>query len=266
LALLWIKQLVKALVLPPTGPLLVALAGVAILGRYPRRGRLLALVGVLMLVLLSMPAVGGLLIRCLDRTPAFNVANRGNAQAIVILGGGTRPYAPEYGGATVGTITLERIRYGARLAKATGLPVLVSGGSVRGAPPEAVLMRNVLLYEFGVPVRWLETRSGNTHENAVKSAAILKGSGIDRVILVGHSFDFPRSRKQFESAGIDVIPAPIAIPPRVPNEVADFFPSPHGLQASYYALYEILANALYRVIYPSGERAPEMPANASSAR
>ena len=161
-----------------------------------------------MLVLLSMPAVGGLLIRCLDRTPAFDVANRGNAQAIVILGGGTRPYAPEYGGATVGTITLERIRYGARLARATGLPVLVSGGAVRGAPPEAVLMRNVLVYEFGVPVRWLETRSRNTHENAVKSAAILKGSGIERVILVGHSFDFPRSRKEFEAAGIDVIPAP----------------------------------------------------------
>jgi hypothetical protein len=36
----------------------------------------------------------------------------------------------EYGGDTLGRLTLERVRYGARVAKKTGLPVLVAGGSV----------------------------------------------------------------------------------------------------------------------------------------
>jgi uncharacterized SAM-binding protein YcdF (DUF218 family) len=100
----------------------------------------------------------------------------------------------------------------------------------------------MLVNEYGVPVRWIEAGSRNTHQNAVKSAALLRASGIARVILVGHSFDFPRSRKEFEAAGIDVIPAPIGIPPPAPGTVGDFVPSASGLQLSYYALYEILAN------------------------
>ena len=247
MTLLWVKQLVKVLVLPPNGPLLVAFAGLAIWGRHARLGRTLALAGTIALALLSMPAVGWFLIRSLDHTPALNAAQRSGAQAIVILGGGTRLYAAEYGAATIGTITLERIRYGARLARETGLPVLVSGGSVRGAPPEALLMRNALVHEFGVPVRWIEARARNTHENAVRSAQILKASGVTRVILVGHSFDFPRARKEFEAAGIDVTPAPIAIPPSQAAEFADFVPGVQGLRISYYALYEVLANILYEL-------------------
>lgn len=258
MTLLWLKQCVKAFVLPPTGPLLLALAGLAIAGRHPRRGRWLAAVGVLALTLLAMPAVGDFLTRCLNRIPVLDPATAASAQAIVILGGGTRPYAAEYGGASVGTITLARIRYGARLARATGLPVLVSGGAMRGTPPESLLMRNVLVHEYGVPVRWVETRSRNTHENAVRSAAILKANGVARIILVGHSFDFPRSQREFEAAGMAVIPAPIAIPPDVPSEVVDFLPSAAGLQLSYYALYEILANALFD--FTTGHWQPATPA------
>lgn len=246
---IWFKALVRDVALPPTGPLLLALAGIAIAGRYPRRGRQLALAGVILLALLSMPVVGAFLVRCLDQTPALDLARASSAQAIVILGGGTRVYAAEYRGATLGTLTLERVRYGARIARATGLPVLVSGGAERGVPSEAALMRNALVNEFGVPVRWTEAQSHNTHENAVNSAEILKASGILRVILVGHSFDFPRTRTEFEAAGLAVIAAPIGIPSATPTELGDFLPSAAGLQRSYYACYEILANVLYRITH-----------------
>jgi uncharacterized SAM-binding protein YcdF (DUF218 family) len=56
----------------------------------------------------------------LGRTSPLDLAQVSNAQAIVILGGGVRREAPEYGGATLGGITLERVRYGARLARTTG--------------------------------------------------------------------------------------------------------------------------------------------------
>jgi uncharacterized SAM-binding protein YcdF (DUF218 family) len=248
-ALFWLKQFVKVVALPPVAPLLLALAGLAVAGRHPRAGRRIALAGVLTLWLLATPVVGEFLVRSLDRTPALDIAHAAaTAQAIVILGGGMRRFAPEYGGATVNRITLERLRYGARVARATGLPVLVSGGAVRGAPAEAVLMRNVLVYEFGVPVRWIEMRSHDTHQNAVDSAKILAANGIQRVILVGHSFDFPRSRKEFEAAGIRVIGAPIGIPPSLDEtSIGDFVPGLSGLELSYYAIYEILANVLYDV-------------------
>jgi hypothetical protein len=40
-----IKAVLKALVLPPTGPLLLSAVGLGMLGRYPRAGRALAVTG-----------------------------------------------------------------------------------------------------------------------------------------------------------------------------------------------------------------------------
>jgi uncharacterized SAM-binding protein YcdF (DUF218 family) len=247
MTLFWFKEFIKLAVLPPGGPLLLALIGLIVARRRPRGGRALILVGVVSLALLCIPAIGGLLVRSLDRSPPFDVANAGGAQAIVILGGGTRRYAPEYGGTTANSITLERVRYGARLARATGLPILVSGGPVRGERAEAPMMRDILENEFRVPVRWVESRSRDTHENALRSAEILRQSGMRRVILVGHAFDFPRTTAEFAAAGIDAVAAPIEIPPVVPTTLRDFLPSVTGLRLSYYALYEILANAAFRL-------------------
>lgn len=240
----WARELVKLVVLPPAGLLLLALVALVIARYRPRTGRTLATLSVLALMVLAMPVVGGLLVRAVGEVSPLDAADAKNAQAIVVLSGGTRRYAAEYGGPTVSTLTLERARYGARLARQTGLPVLVSGGRVRNAPPEALLMREVMS-EFGIQVRWVETRARTTHENAVNSAAILRANGIRRVILVGHSFDFPRSREEFEAAGIDAIPAPIDIPSNAPLDFGDFWPSVGGLRLSYYGMYEILANTLY---------------------
>lgn len=241
----WLKFLVKVVALPPTGPLLVALAGLAISLRHPRRGRWIAFLGVASLVLFAIPAVATYLVRALAVTPALDLSRVQDAQAIVILGGGTRRHAPEYGGATLGTLTLERVRYGAKVARTTGLPVLVSGGPIEHRPIEALLMRDVLTREFNVPVRWMEPMSTNTHENARFSAAILKSNGVHTIVLVAHSFDIPRARAEFEATGLSVIAAPTGIPPATPTEAGDFLPSPAALQESYYALYELLANALY---------------------
>ncbi|HXR56633.1 MAG TPA: YdcF family protein [Casimicrobiaceae bacterium] len=245
--LFWIKYAVKLLVLPPFAPLLLALVGLGIAGRHPRAGRRVALAGIVALWVLATPAVADFLVRLLDRSPPLDVASAANAQAIVVLGGGTRFYAPEYGGATVSPITLERVRYGAYLARRTKLPVLVSGGPTQGAPPEAILMRNVLVHEFGVPVRWTETHARNTHENAVDSAKMLAAAGVHRIVLVGNSFDFPRSRKEFEAQGLYVMAAPIGLPLPIPTRLTDFLPSPGGLQLSYYAIYEMLANVLFDI-------------------
>ena len=246
---LWIKAVVKAVALPPVAPLLIALAGIAIVRRHPRGGRALAAIGIGALILLSIPVVAALLTLALDRSPPFDPAHPGNAKAIVILGGGTRDYAPEFGGVTLSTLTLERVRYGARVARATGLPVLVSGGSIAQRPPEALLMRSALGEEYGVPVRWIETRSRNTHENAVESARILKAHGIDCVILVVHSFDVARVTAEFAAAGIAGIPAPTYMPSPRPSRFADFLPTAAGLQQSYYAIYEILAVALFHLTH-----------------
>src|SRR5438067_4141467 len=203
----WLPALVKTVVLPPTGPLLLTIVGLAVLARFPRGGRLLASSGVFILLGLSTPAVSAVLVRLLDGSAPFDPLRAENARAIVILGGGIRRHAPEYGGDTMNRLTLERVRYGARIARMTGLPVLVTGGKIRGGEAEAKLMQDALEHEFGVPVRWAESRSRNTHENALRSAEILHREHISNVVLVAHSFDMYRARAEFASQGIATIPA-----------------------------------------------------------
>ena len=209
---IWLRSLLKALALPPTGPLLLAALGLGLQKRHPRIGRAFAFAGVLFLLLLSMPAVAVLLLRWVDSSPPLDVQQAKTAQAIVILGGGTRHNAAEYGGDTLGRLTLERVRYGARVARLTGLPVLVTGGTPSGGESEAKLMQEALEREFGIPVRWAEDRSRNTHENAVRSAEILRAAGIHRVVLVGHGFDMPRAAAEFAAEGIETIKAPTGVP------------------------------------------------------
>jgi uncharacterized SAM-binding protein YcdF (DUF218 family) len=244
---IWLKALLKALVLPPTGPLLVAALGLGVTLRWPRFGRALAIAGVLTLLVLSIPAVAVLLQLSVDTSPPLDFKRAETAQAIVILGGGIRRNAAEYGGDTLGRLTLERVRYGANVARRTGLPVLVSGGSVFGGTLEATLMRDALEREFGVGVRWSEDRSRDTHENAVRSAEILHAAGIGRVVLVAHAFDMPRASAEFAAQGIETIRAPTGIPPRDFDEPLMFVPSLAGLTGSYYALYEILGNLVLAI-------------------
>lgn len=246
---IWIKAILRTLVLPPTGPLLLALAGFALWQRRPRAGRWLALAGVTTLLVFSIPAVAWILLRAVEIAAPLNLAEAKAAQAIVVLGGGIRRNAPEYGGDTLARLTLERVRYASRVARLTGLPVLVSGGSVAGGTPEGTLMRDAMETEYGVAVRWTEVHSRTTRENADRSAEILRAAGIQRVLLVAHGFDVRRASAEFSRAGVQVIAAPTVLANPAPDGVSDFLPSMAGLQGSYYALYEILANAV-RIVTP----------------
>jgi uncharacterized SAM-binding protein YcdF (DUF218 family) len=240
-----LKKLATALVLPPTGPLLLALAGALAIRRLPRLGGLLLWAGLLTLLALSLAPVSYLLLRLANDAPAVRIEDARTAQAVVILGGGLRRDAPEYGGDTLNRWTLERVRYGAKLARETALPVLVAGGSVWGdTATEASVMRAALEKEFNVPVRWTEERSRNTHENAQFAAAILKRDGVKRVVVVMHGFDIRRARAEFEAAGLEVVPAPTVLPRFGITTPLDLLPSMGALQGSQVALYELLANAM----------------------
>jgi uncharacterized SAM-binding protein YcdF (DUF218 family) len=244
----WLKALLKAIVLPPTGPLLLVIAGLSMIGRAPRGGRIVAWTGTAILIALSTPIVAFALSTLVDRSPPLDLQRARSAEAIVILGGGIRRHAAEYGGDTLGHLTLERVRYGARVARLTGLPVLVTGGSVFGGEPEASLMRTALEREYQVPVRWVEPKSRNTHENAVRSAEILGAEKINRIVLVAHSVDMRRARAEFAAQGIETIPAPTAIPTWQVDTLFDVLPSMGALEGSYLALYEILGNVVRWIV------------------
>jgi uncharacterized SAM-binding protein YcdF (DUF218 family) len=236
------RKIATALVLPPVGPLLLAAAGLFLIRRGARLGYWPAWTGVLVLLALSMPFVAHWLTVAAADTEPLDLARARDAEAIVILGGGLRRNAREYGGDTLGALSLERVRYGARLAKQLGLPVLVSGGVAWGETAEADVLAEVIERELGVPVRWRETQSRDTRGNAHYSAKLLSDAGITRIVLVGHSFDLPRSRAEFEANGMQVVPAPTVLPAVRLDSPMDYMPSMGALARSYYALYELLAD------------------------
>ena len=236
------KKLVTALVLPPTGTLLVTMGGLLILWREPRLGLVLAWCGVLTLLALSLPSVSVALVKLVGDSAPLDRQQATSAQAIVVLGAGLRREAVEYGGDTLSRFGLECVRYAALLARETGLPVLVTGGRVYGGRAQAEVMQEVLEREYSVPVRWVENEARNTHENALRSAKLLHHEGISRVLVVSHGVDTRRTRREFSAAGFEVISAATDIPSLTIDSAIQLLPSMGALYQSYFALYELFGN------------------------
>src|SRR5688500_17050282 len=178
-------NLISAFLLPPLNLILLGAIGILLLKSRPGLGKRLLVATLVLLYLLSTPLAADSLLQELETPSERNVLY--NAQAIVVLDGGTYYDAPEYGNHTVGRYTLERIRYAAQLHRITRKPILATGGAPLGSGfSEAAQMRAVLEKEFQVPVKWIEGAAGNTHENAYNSFAILKRDGVSRIALVTH--------------------------------------------------------------------------------
>ncbi|MEO6596986.1 MAG: YdcF family protein, partial [Planctomycetota bacterium] len=174
-----LRRLAETLLLPPASVLVLFLLGTALRRRWPRLGRTLQVTALLWLWAASTPWVGGALLASLQTTPALPASGAlPRADAIVVLSAEADRFGEEYGGATAGPMTMQRLRYGAWLQRRTGLPLLVSGGAPAAELPAlATLMQRAATQEFGVPVRWTEERSADTRENASFSAALLKQDG-----------------------------------------------------------------------------------------
>jgi uncharacterized SAM-binding protein YcdF (DUF218 family) len=240
-----LSNLIAAFLLPPLNALLLLVIGACFWRRRRRLARLLIGTGGLLLWLLALPVVGGLMQRTLEGE-ALTPAAVQQAQAIVVLGAGVYPQAPEYGGDSVGEVSLVRLRYAAKLQRESGLPLLVSGGRPDGAGglSEAEAMRQVLVGEFGVPVRWLESASNNTRENARLSAEQLKAEGISRILLVTHAWHMPRALLSFSGTGVEALPAATQFTRGQPM-LLDFLPTSYT--ASRQAMHEWIGLLWYRL-------------------
>ncbi|MBC7718748.1 MAG: YdcF family protein [Chitinophagaceae bacterium] len=250
-----LKPLLTTLALPPLSLLLLALLGGALAMRGRRRvGGTLAFLAVLALGVLSCHGMAVWLARtALPQfaplsLPALQAAR---VEAIVVLGGGVLPEAPEYGQAQLGPHTAARLRYGLYLARRTGLPVAFSGGMGLGSSSaqsgsEAEVAARLALAEHGALLRWLEADSRDTAGNARLTAPLLLASGVQRIALVTDAWHMPRAMHAFSQSGLTVTPAPIGFVLPLRSALLEWLPSASGLQASSVVLREVLAGALSR--------------------
>jgi len=242
-----ITNALTSLLIPP-GLLLVFLAtGLILMRCRPRAARVLLIASTGSLYLLSMPLTGTALLQYWE-TPAAGSIALHQAAAIVVLGAGQYRQAPEYGGDTVGTMGLVRLRYAAALHRRSSLPILVSGGNPDGgATSEAQAMQQTLESEFAVPVRWSENRSSNTLGNARNSRDILAAENIRHIVLVTHAWHMPRARMAFEHSGFEVVAAPTAHTTCGRLTVLDFLPDAGALLRSSLFFHEIIGTVWYRL-------------------
>jgi uncharacterized SAM-binding protein YcdF (DUF218 family) len=245
-----IKATLRTLVLPPAGPLILAIAGAWLLRRRPRLGGFLLAFGLASLWLLSLPIVADAVTRLAERCPPLDLSKPTGAQAIVILaGGGQRMFAPEFQGPEADYQLLERLSYGAYVARTTGVPVLVSG-----TPNETTAMRVTLARDFGVSTRWIEGESRDTYENARFSAVLLRTTGIKRIILITSSTHLYRAAQEYREAGFDVVPAPAGVWAPREDRVFRWLPQPDPLLRSHLALYELIGEPMRRLQAALGVR------------
>jgi uncharacterized SAM-binding protein YcdF (DUF218 family) len=238
--LLRLKTLVKGLIFPPAGPLLLAMFGVYWMGHRPRLARACLVLGLGSLWLLSTPLVSDGLSRMAEHYPPLELRNVTGAQAIVILGGGgQRAFAPEYGGPAADPFLLERLSYGAFVARKTGLPILVTGYGVEAAAMRATLLRN-----FELDPRWVDGEAYDTFENARNSARLLEADGVHRVVLVTDAAHLWRSVHEFTDAGMEVVPAPVGMLATRNPGIWLFLPNPDGLRRASAAINELLGEPM----------------------
>ena len=251
-----LKPLLTALVMPPASLLALALLGLLLAFRHRRSGLLLSALAICLLWWISCHGTAVWLARSL--LPQFSPLSiaqlrQENVQAIVVMGGGVLPEAPEYGQAQPSAHSTARLRYGVWLSRQAGLPealpIAFAGGlgwtvSSMQKESEAEVARRAALQDYGVNLRWAETQSRDTSGNARLMAPLLQREGIARIALVTEAWHMPRSVAAFERAGFSVTPAPMGFVLPVQNTFMEWQPTAQGLQGSQQVLREWLALAV----------------------
>lgn len=255
----WSKRmlyaLVKSLLLPPGLIILLLLTALLVARRWRRVSLSLFCLALVVLYAVSNEYVGKQLVARLEPVSAVTTADieAFTPQAIVVLGADRNEQAPDYSGEdTAGRNLLVRLRYAARLQRQTGLPILVSGGpGSDGRVPQARIMASILREEFQVPVRWLESDSLTTWENAVYSVPLLRRAQVERILLVTQAFHMSRAAETFGQLGMQVLPAPTGFwgQGQQALTVRRLLPSSNGMWLTSWVAHEWLGLWYYRWRY-----------------
>lgn len=236
---------IKTIALVPGNFVLVLVLASLWTLRHPRQGRVFLMAATAGLWVISTPLVGQALIGFVSIDTQHQIEDT-EAGAIIALGG---DFESTVTGAVAGPLTLERLSRTATAHRETGLPILVTAGRPEYLDQSgAKIMAQTLQDAFGVPVRWLEGKALSTQENAERSAEIMAQAEIGTVLVVTHRWHLRRARLAFAGTNLEVELLPVHRAPLASGlKWRDVMPTFSGLEASYYAGYELLGYLWYRL-------------------
>ena len=248
-----LKPYLTALVMPPASLLITILIGAVLIKSRPKLARRLIILSATALWLLSTNAFSVWLHnQVIPEYPLVTAQELedSSVQAIVVLGGGVVTGLPG-GDQQMSKTSLERLRLGAQLARQSGLPLAFSGGSGWGAKDisvsEADVAEKVLHDAFGIHLKFKESISRDTQENASNTWDLLKKQGIHSIALVTSSTHMPRASAEFKKAGFVVTEVAVGQPTIGSEALLQWIPSASSLESSQATLRELLALTIQKL-------------------
>ena len=231
---------------PVTQSLVLACLGLLwLLMRHYRTGTALLVLSALWLGLCSTPWFADQLQGDLQaHYPSRPAASYLKVDAIVVLGGGEVPgFEGEYGD-DPDSIQATRTGFGLELFRADRASVILVSGE-RGEATETAQM----LIAQDVPEKaiLIDDDSHNTHQNALRSASLLRKAGLSRILLVTSSIHMPRAAATFRRQGLDVVPAPAIEPPVGAAATPAWLPRRSALRRSRRCLREYIGRWVYEL-------------------
>ena len=245
-----LKPYIAAIVFSPTLLLLFIAFGLWLSSKKPKLGRSLAIFSTSLLWIFSTPEFNFWLTHNLltqyKPTNAKELKAQG-VQAIVVLGGGVETDQPD-DIQQLQASALDRLRHGIELSRKTGIPVMVTGGKGWGAKAgsenEAEISSRVAREVFQFEIKWTESESRDTQENAFNSKQLLTKQGISKIALVTHSWHMHRSLKSFQKVGFEVTPAPMGFVADKKVNLLSLLPDSGALSSTSATFKELVAQAV----------------------
>ena len=218
-----------------------------------RKKMLPTVMGLMILIILSLPVVSGQLIKFLEQNYTFTNPNEiVGADTVIVLSGMLRPIKHNSGVQYEFSDAVDRIFAGINLLKL-------------GKAQKIVLTRGKLPWSIGVPegeflAEFIQSQGidpnrillteivQNTNDEAKAISKMLPINS--EIILVTSAFHMPRAKKVFQNQNLKVIPYAVDFRSSTKKiDILDFLPQANAFQDSNFYFREIIGRAYYSLRY-----------------
>ena len=218
-----------------------------------RKKMLPSLIGLMILMILSLPVVSGQLIKFLEQSYSLTNPNEiASAGTVIVLGGIVKPIKHKNVVQYEFSDAVDRIFAGINLLK-------------MGKAQKIILTRGKLPWSIGIPegeflAEFIQSQGidskrillteivQNTNDEAKAVSKMLPKNS--EVILVTSAFHMPRAEKVFKNQSLKVIPYAVDFRSSAQKlDILDFLPQANAFKDSNFYFREIIGRAYYAVRY-----------------
>jgi uncharacterized SAM-binding protein YcdF (DUF218 family) len=204
-------------------------------------------VAIILVWLASTPVFANLLTVTLEeQNPSVPIETISPVDVAIVLSGGIAERRST-GDAAIGDVPGpgDRLMQAVSLWRAGKVKRIIVSGAIEAGPAAEILEA------YGVPrdLIIVDSKSRNTHENAINTAVIWRERGFRSGLLVTSATHMPRALASFRKAGLDVLPWPADFRGGYPQvgTVFAFLPNARALDVTKTAIKEWLGLAVYRL-------------------